>query len=697
MLSPSEMDFVKHGGHEVYALAQSRDGERTLKEKLSHLDLERARSIRELEINRMKFLKSHHNLVPKTVIIHRGSAKLDLQRKIENAKEDQRQCQASLAQRKDAFMDALKKRPLSNNITTRSKQVARLEALRMEDEKNAMARSLPDYTLHSHDMALFQQSFQMTNQNHKKREQPFLNSVNVILESLKGERKQTTLDRRHSRQDKFDSLTRHILSTYAGISVEDGRRESEENGKDVEKTDSTEKHRSSQITNGNRNAEHEVTDNTQSIKHAPRAECSSNTESNAVHVSGGGAITNKATSSIENNGIYPGDESDDSSENLSNTHLNGQPNKALQMWASVQQEQRAAKMKRLQEEKTREKSRGRSPQAKTNRTKMQSGQVDVSIQVIPPARISRRLSPSYGKQPISDSLPLITKSTVDDNDRGANMRSPQRNDGSLSPKSPSSPGSPRLQLSVNNFKSEEDSELRSRVHSWSSGQRSRPESLSLYSQRRSSVGSRPLKKSFPHTLPPPVETPPTCSNTVVIVHDDISEKMPRRRSIFSVDKDDIHKEGSNDDLIEGENISRASSASENTSHGENPSTVVSNDNSPTRIQNGRPADVEKLGYDDLAMHLETSSCSARSESTIASLVNDRARSTALGTREGSGAGRRMSVQTQGALRLWASVQRQEADAEDGADGTAYQSAVESIVEAAAGVDHQVQVRGFRIA
>ncbi|RUS78368.1 hypothetical protein EGW08_013861 [Elysia chlorotica] len=657
MMSTTEIEFVKHGGNEVSVLVQSREGERTLKEKLSSIELEKARSIRELEINKLKFLRSHHNLLPKTVIISRNSAKVEIKKKIEYAKQDQRQCQQSLKQRKDAFMDALKKRPLSNTSSVRDKQVARLEALRREEEEKVNnGGRLPDYALHSQDLASFQQSFQATNQNQRKREQPFINSVNVILETLKGNRNQQDQGRSESRQGKFDYLTRHILSTYAGISVE-----AEETEMAIDAENSTEV----------------------SECHIQNGKTSEETKDARVARETLPVDTTSATS-IQESKHFPADEEDvSSSDDLSDTKYSGPPNKALQMWAAVRREEKNAHKRRAQEEK----KRAKSTEVKTEGITTQVNRADVSIHVIPPVKTSRDLPFINGRQSNNNSLPPITHSSPERRNY-SNARGIHRCDGSLSPKKTTSPKSSSL-LSVDNLPQEDVSQLRARVHSWSSGQQGKPESLSLVSRRRSSVGSRPESRPFRQTLPVPLERP-NCSNTVVIVHEDNGPLLPRRKSIFSVQIDKIHKNSNNSSPTEDDENTHTSSATENkTSEGEGESTKESHDNRVSLNTDCVENDV-KLNPDELGLRLETNSCSARSESTIASLVNDKTRSGAPGGREVGGGGRRMSVQTQGALRMWASVQRQEADADDGLDGASYRIALDKVVEAAAGVDEQVQ-------
>ena len=666
MMSATEIEFIKHGGQEVSVLVQSRESERTLKEKLSSIELEKAHSIRELEINKMKFLRSHHNLVPKTIIINRDSAKIELRKKIEYAKEDQRQCQVSLKQRKDAFIDALRKRPLSNISSTRNKQEARLEALRMEEEKINNIGHLPDYDLHSNDLASFQQSFQLANQRQRKHEQPFLNSVNVILETLKGNRSQPESGRKDSRQDKFDSLTRHILSAYAGISVET---EATEVAND---TENNIEGKESNIQKGK--SSDEVKEEGKN-KHPP-AFHSSNASLIADVPGETLPVSTASTDLIVHARHSPGAEDDVSiSDDLSDTRYGGPPNKALQMWAAVRREQHDARKRRIQNEKKRVKN----SEVKTDGSATQVNQADLSIHVIPPLKTSRCLPPVYRRQSNGNSLPSIRNRSFQ------KMDSVNARDGSLSPKSPISPRSYKM-LSVDNIHPEDNSLLRTRVHSWSSGQKGRPESLSLVSRRRSSVGSRPERELSRQTLPVPLETP-DCSKTIVIVHDDSNLVIPRRRSIFSIENNETRKNSP----TEREKKAQTTSATENNGSVGEVSAIEESDNIVDRLQTNCVDDGKKLGSDELNLHLETSSFSARSESTIASLINDKARSSVLGTRESGVGGRRMSVQTQGALRLWASVQRQEADVEDGPDWTAYRTALDNVVEAAAGVDEQVQV------
>ncbi|GFO03314.1 hypothetical protein PoB_002981900 [Plakobranchus ocellatus] len=633
------MDFVIQGGREVSALTQSRDGDRTLKKKLSSLEQEKARSMRELEINRQKFLRSHISLVPKTMIIRRGLAPVNLFRKIEDAKEDQRLCQASLNQRKDDFIDALKKNPFSNNIVSQNKRVARLEALRKDEERNAAKGSLPSYTMRSHDMELFQKSFQLANQHQIKRQRPFMKSVNIILQKLKGEKRQEVSQEKQSQQEKFDFLTRHILSTYAGINA------------DVD-------------ADGEKNEENE--------------KCATNEQESHD--------TRLRDYSIKSSA--PADET-------SRKDHSAPSGKGMQTKPSLGQEKTNSKKQSLKERVSGQ-AETKHAQVEIEETNMHQNQADISIQVIPPGKRIPRAQPTYIAHQSNEILPNINKgrSTIT-GDCVSSNRSVKTHNSLVYPKSPRSPRSPRL-LSVDNFSQDDVQPPRSRVNSWSSGQQSRKESLNDEFRRRSSFGGHPgstgEKKVLLTTTPVESSNPKiNLSNAVVLVHEDTTyESQPRRKSIFSLEKHDNKEVSYKDDshVQRKKEITKSFSGVADHDKGELAGELSGSAPEEKSTETSSVDKEENLRPEELNLDFEEES--ARSESTIVSLVNNRSRAGYVGSREGSARSRRMSVQTDGALRLWASVQRQEADAEEGPDSTAYRMAMENVVNAAADVEEQSQ-------
>ncbi|XP_012936075.1 uncharacterized protein LOC101856958 [Aplysia californica] len=216
MLSAAELHSIKNGGCLTQAMQQNKD-DLSLKSKIYAIEYERRQSLKTMEIRRRQFLHQYHQTavkrsVPLSVLVERKK------RKVEDGKKEERRSKSVLDNRTSEFIDGLKTRPLTTGITRKTL----LQKLQ-EQEKPHMTdfgeKKLPENETKSGAMGLYQRSFGLI-KNHSENSNPFVASVGSIIKRLKGGKSGENQD--GEREKPVNELTRKIFGKYFNGQTTDG-------------------------------------------------------------------------------------------------------------------------------------------------------------------------------------------------------------------------------------------------------------------------------------------------------------------------------------------------------------------------------------------------------------------------------------------------------------------------------------------